>query len=104
MAKIHGLIFIISGLVMSIISLNVKYEKLYLFFYIGILFIIMGTAKMIYNAVQAKQKKAPIANHRRLGQQGSVNQYTQNQLKNCQRCGNISRIHHNFCSRCGARF
>ena len=98
MSKIHGLIYIIVGLFVSSISWKLNYAKLFLFFYLGLIFIIVGIVKLILGPKANKEEMKPKSTQRNLHQSMQRQHY-----KRCQRCGNIARIHDNFCSRCGTR-
>lgn len=92
MAKVHWSIFILVGLFVSIISWRINYEDLYLFFYAGLAFVLIGIVKLILglNAKKGKKEKNMIKHHA----QGA---------KYCHNCGYESRLNDRFCSKCGVR-
>ena len=94
MAKIHWLAYVIVGLVVSIISWKFNYQKLIFFFYIGLIFILVGIVKLIFNLMK-KEKKAEHKTQQ-------INQQAHH-IKYCTQCGNQLRTHDRFCSRCGRR-
>mgnify|MGYP001560674080 CR=1 FL=1 len=89
MAKIHWLIYIIVGLFVSISSWRIDYEDLYIFFYAGLVFILIGIAKLIFGLNIKKEKS--ITKHHAQG------------AKYCHNCGYAARLHDKFCSKCGVR-
>lgn len=100
MAKIHGVVYIILGLFVSIASYKINYDKLYPFFYIGFLFVIYGVAKILISFINKEEKKGFVNKQ-------NPNQFRQTakqQYKRCRTCGNVARASDNFCPRCGARF
>ena len=103
MAKVHGIIFLVIGLFVSIASYKINYDKLYVFFYIGLLFIIYGVAKIIIGFINKDEKKQAPLNRLSQNQLNQLRQPVKQQYKRCQTCGNVARGHDNFCSRCGAR-
>ena len=101
MAKIHGLIYIVIGFFVASVSWKISYEKLFLFFYIGVLFILFGIGKLIFGSREIKEEKQNPAGQKI--QNKILYQKMHQQFKRCARCGNVARISDNFCSRCGAR-
>lgn len=93
MAKIHGLVYVVVGLFVSVFSWKLNYEKLVFFFYIGLVFIVIGITKMLLNLTKSKHKTDE--GHRRAQHQHS--------LKYCPKCGNGLKAGDIFCSRCGTR-
>jgi hypothetical protein len=109
MAKVHWIVYLLSGFLMSSVSWKINYSKFVFFFYMGIVFILIGIAKLGFSS---KEKTPAVKDHKyfqnqmRSQQHAAHYQNRQHQrqtLKKCQYCGNISRIHDNFCSRCGRR-
>ena len=94
MAKIHWSVYIITGLFVSILSYKLNYEKLVFFFYIGLIFIVIGAAKLSFNLINKKAKKAQTAHHKPQQQAG---------FRYCPKCANVLRPHDKFCSICGAK-
>ena len=93
MVKIHGLVYVIVGLFVSIFSYQLNYEKLVFFFYIGLIFVVVGIAKIIFGLIGHRKNEASAAHHKAQHQQ---------QVKYCSKCGNVLKLHDRFCSRCGA--
>ena len=83
----HGIVYLIIGIFVAIASYKINYDKLYVFFYIGLLFIIYGVAKIIIGFSNKDEKK----------------QVPKQQYKRCPNCGNVARGYDNFCPRCGNR-
>jgi len=127
MAGIHGLIHIIVGAIVVIISIILR-DSLFVFVYVGIGFIIFGILKLLYNKIknpkEKKHKHQPhqratvhpnhhkrnIHHHRQnhpnnqqqmLQQVQNLNKHT-NQVAACPYCSNTLKISDNFCSNCGA--
>jgi len=98
MSKIHWLIYVIVGLFVSIASWRIYYNRFIIFFYIGLIFILIGIAKLIFSLMETKEKKETA--HK---PQDKAHAHQAQQFKYCTRCGAQLRIHNNFCSRCGAR-
>ena len=57
MTKIHGLIYIVIGFFVASVSWKISYEKLFLFFYMGVLFILFGIGKLIFGSKEIKEEK-----------------------------------------------
>ena len=89
--KIHGLVYILVGLFVSFASWMVNFGKLLLFFYAGLLFILVGIVKLSLG----KRDEAKHAAHHKPQHQAK--------FRYCPRCANILRPHDRFCSVCGAR-
>lgn len=125
MAKIHGLVYLIIGAFVSLVSWRVSFENLQLFFYIGLVFVAVGIMKLFISAVkkstldeqkpaQPKQQNAaahqahmhPQHHPQQHHQNAPVAHHAQHQqhhYKYCPRCRNVVRSHDVFCPRCGAR-
>lgn len=104
MAKIHGLVYIVVGLFVSVFSWKVDYQKFIFFFYVGWVFVFIGVVKLIFVFIKRKMgiKEEPVkmAQHK-----VSIQPHHQAyHYKRCRKCGNAVRLHDRFCSRCGARF
>lgn len=85
MVKIHGLVYIIIGIIISIPSVIMKEGRLKFFLYIGILFIIIGAVKLFLNYTKKEKKPKNI----------------QTTHKFCPRCGKVTKQSDQFCSNCG---
>ena len=94
MAKINWSVYVIIGLFVSVASYRLNFQKLIFFFYIGIIFIIVGIAKLIFDNVNKKEDKP---------QKIQTQKQHMQKFKRCLRCGNIVRINDRFCGKCGAR-
>lgn len=90
MPKIHGLIYIAVGLFVSILSWRLDYNKLTFFFYAGLVFVLVGVIKLLLDLAKRKAGAKEKAHHRL------------HQIKYCPKCGNATKLHDRFCSRCGA--
>lgn len=99
MAKIHGLVYIMVGLFVSILSWNLDYEKLIFFFYAGIVFLFLGIAKLGFDFI--KRRKTNLENQHLKMRHQAV--HGTRQAGYCTKCGSASRLHDRFCSRCGSR-
>ena len=98
MARIHGFVYIIIGIFVSVASWNINNEELQLFFYAGILFIGIGAAKLLLGLLKNKKEDEKIVHHRKIQHQS---QHLQQHYKRCKRCGSVMRANDRFCSRCG---
>jgi hypothetical protein len=113
--KIHGIVFIIIGAVVLVVSLFK--EELLFFRYVGGLFLIYGTFKLVFKLItDSDSKKEALqkmyseqlpryrqgqANTQPQGQQGS--NYQRLPMFKCKRCGYDLFPHNNFCANCGTR-
>jgi len=95
MAKIYWLVYIVVGLLVSALSYRLDYQKLIFFFYIGLIFIVVGIAKLIFGSANKNTSKAQNVQHK-------AHHQLQN-IKYCHNCGTALRLQTRFCSRCGAR-
>lgn len=88
MAKIHGIAYVIFGIILSVVSfyINKSQEKrsFILFFYIGILMVIIGLIKLIFGKKEEKPQK----------RESAFSKY-------CSYCGNAAQAFDQFCSKCG---
>ena len=94
MSKIHWSVYLLLGFFVSAFSYKLNYNKLIFFFYIGIIFILIGIAKLIFGNANKTANKAK--NIQRTPQQ-------QTRFRYCPKCANILRPNDRFCSICGAR-
>ena len=116
MAKIHGIVYIIIGIIVTVISSTS--DKLIVFFYVGSVFILIGVIKLFVNYTKKKmgikEKPSYKKHYEALKQKHQMQQHLAKQpaqhqtqpkqhYKRCMNCGNIARIHDRFCSKCGAR-
>lgn len=93
MARISGIVFIIVGIIVTITSYFFV-EEIFVFSYIGILFIVWGIIKIIYKKLTSPSKKKTdfIKQHKK----------HRNRRPHCPYCNKVIVIHDNFCSNCGA--
>ena len=92
MAKIHWSVYIIVGLFVSIFSWRLNYEKLIFFFYAGLFFIFVGILKLVFSFIKNRMNKKE-----------KTRKVQQQNIKYCHNCGTALRLHHRFCTKCGAR-
>lgn len=90
MAKIHWAVYVIVGLFVSILSWKLDYQRFVVFFYAGLIFVLVGVIKLILDLAKRKAGAKEKAHHRL------------HQIKYCPKCGNATKLHDRFCSRCGA--
>src|SRR3989338_3335050 len=100
MAKIHGLVYLIIGIFVSVASWKINNEDLYIFFYAGILFVGVGVAKLLLSLMRNKKEDEKIIHHKEISHRQT--QHLQH-YKRCKGCGSVMRINDRFCSRCGLR-
>ena len=103
MAKIHGIVYLITGIFVAVASYEISYGKLYVFFYIGLLFIIYGIAKTIIEFINKDKKKEVNSPNIHKNQLNQFKHPLKQQYKRCPNCGNVARGYDNFCPRCGNR-
>lgn len=124
MAKIHGLTYILIGLIIVVTSWITDRQKFILFVYTGLVFVIIGIVKLTFTRkiggpeiVQNAPKTAQNTNIQQpLPQQYENTQpsYTSQHnikhkaprkpnFKSCLRCGYRMQFYDKYCSKCGAR-
>ena len=103
MAKVHGIVYLIIGIFVAIASYKINYDKLYVFFYIGLLFIIYGVAKIIIDYINKDEKKQVVPPNINKNQLNQFRQPVKQLYKRCPNCGNVARGYDNYCPRCGNR-
>ncbi|MBI4452902.1 zinc ribbon domain-containing protein [Candidatus Woesearchaeota archaeon] len=104
MAKIHGIAYILIGLLVVIASWKINYSNLILFFYIGWIFVLVGMVKLMLGFGKKKDKPQQNAQSRNLSHLTSQGrQHQAHHYKKCPRCHNVMRVHDRFCGRCGYR-
>jgi len=103
MAKLHWIVFVIVGFILTFGSWRISMERFVLFFYAGFVFLLVGIVKFIYRGKNEESKKIDY---------GMRPAHVPNKMQNkpmnphntdCQRCRAPSRINANFCSNCGNR-
>lgn len=106
MVKIHGLAYIIIGAVVAFFSYKLDPQKMQLFMYLAILFVIIGIGKLLIDASK-KPKKKPVRTHqvhRQPQQQPMQNPHARQQVAHfCHFCGTGVHNFQNFCHNCGQR-
>ena len=124
MTKIHGMVYIIMGIIVLSVSWFVKRDKLVVFIYASFIMIAMGVVKLVFSAkkeqlhsrhaVENKTNAVPTSSaisHARASRQHGINKTfnkavaaeTSPEIRKCLRCTNILNGNDRFCSRCGAR-
>ena len=93
MAKIHWLVYILTGAFVSAASWKIDFAKLKIFFYFGLLFVLIGIVKLLFSIGKNRNKEEKT--HHKAGQQ--------HKGRYCHSCGSPAQPHHNFCTKCGAR-
>ena len=101
MAKIPGIIYLIIGIFVAVASYEISYNKLYFFFYIGLIFIVYGVARIVIEFINKGEEKKVNSPNMRRNQLNQVKQTLKQQYKRCPNCGNVARGYDNFCARCG---
>lgn len=120
--NIHPIVYIIIGFAVSIVSYNVDYTKLILFFWVGIIFIMVGLVKFLFVFLKKELKKTKIestphhksnshnqGNYQHHKSQGNHNQkvqYNQHLAQQevfCHNCGAKLSPKFHFCPGCGAK-
>ncbi|MBI2659896.1 zinc ribbon domain-containing protein [Candidatus Woesearchaeota archaeon] len=105
MAKIHGLVYILVGAFVSIMSWRLNQEKLLFFYYAGYFFIFVGVVKLLFNWIKNNAEKPKVSaqqeSHHAVHKPSHTS--TAHQIKYCHNCRTPLRLHNKFCSNCGAR-
>lgn len=94
MAKIPPWMFIAVGLLVSTVSLF-RYSRFIVFFYAGLMFIVVGIVMIISNRIKGESKQVT---HKKT----AVHMQHSQQIKYCSQCGHPMKLHDRFCARCGA--
>ena len=102
MAKIHGFMYILIGLFVSIMSWKLNNQKIFFFFFVGLIFVFVGVVKLIINFIKNKKNKTKNAQTNIHNQQHLKSQMHQ-RFKYCQKCRNAIKINDRFCGRCGTK-
>jgi membrane protease subunit (stomatin/prohibitin family) len=109
--KIHPIVYIIIGFAVAIISYNVDYTKLILFFWVGIIFIMVGLVKFLFRFLQRELKETKtqkktyqhIKNQENQSQKVHYNQHLNSTEIFCHNCGAKLNSKFNFCPGCGTK-
>lgn len=100
MVRIHGLVYLIVGIGVVIPSRFV--DGLQPFFYVGIVFIAIGVAKLVWRYI-TREKTPKMQSYKPMQQRRTQAPYQQQPVYRCPRCGSQSGALFNFCSQCGVR-
>ena len=112
MAKISGVIFLIVGLIVFLVS---KYAKMTFFVYVGLLFIAFGSAGLVIKYILKKDRKSDKLDRRlpeNMNNFTGLSQQQQNKTQNndmygyigyCPTCQTPMRKINNYCHRCGMK-
>lgn len=102
--EIHWFFWLLIGIAVAVTSFIVG-EKLIVFFYIGLLFIILGIGKLIYNYITNNDVKETKTIARDIYYRPESQQLHKQQLSTgsifCRNCGSKLRTTDNFCYKCG---
>lgn len=102
MVSIHGIVYLIVGVVVIVVSRTVN--GMHSFFYVGVTFVAIGIAKLIFRYITREKKEKIIdKTPMKVPQYPQQQRYAQQQAYRCQRCGAHMGALFNFCSQCGAR-
>ena len=96
MTKIPAWVYIAVGLFISITSFF-RYQKFFLFFYAGLIFIFVGLIKLFSKWM--KSKTGGDVPHHKMHSDGKAS----TQIKYCNQCGNPMKLSDKFCMRCGTK-
>ena len=109
MSKIHGMVYIGIGIFITLTSWKINYNALILFFYFGILFVLIGISKIIYRLYKVEEDNKPInrtahhLGHHQIHNHSPLQNSQNHQYKKCHRCGSLIKFADRFCSRCGTK-
>jgi len=95
MAKVHGIAYLIIGIMISGFSYYIGQtkEEFKLFIYVGLLMIIIGIIKLAAKGIKSKKEtKKHLHPH-----------HTPSQAVYCPKCGAALKATDNFCYKCGNR-
>ncbi len=112
MVKINGIVYIILSAGILFFSYSLDPQKFRIFIWIGYLFFAVGVAKLVIGFINKKkesrfekkgvnifqQQRHKGSSHQR---KATVNDYRQQEVRYCFKCGSRLRGHENFCSVCG---
>jgi len=112
--KINGFVYIIVGLILALSSRYFSSGNLKIFFYIGLLFILIGAIKLVLRMFSRGRKsstKGQVIRHQPHDDNRghprvhhvNPNPHHGQHVKYCSRCNSTERMHANFCSHCGNR-
>ena len=102
MPKIHGLVYVLVGLFVSVLSWRLNYQKLIFFFYAGLIFVFVGIIKIIFNFIKKKNGVKSVQHV--VGSQHHTRMQHQQRFNYCSKCRNVVRVNDLFCGKCGNRF
>ncbi|MEM4263763.1 MAG: hypothetical protein QW666_02615 [Candidatus Woesearchaeota archaeon] len=101
MAQIPSWLWLFAGIIVTAGSYYVK-GNIALFFYLGLLFILIGVAKIIFWFIMRKPKTGKIQMPMPQSRAQPVQQAAYGNYKKCM-CGRFVRLTDNFCWACGRR-
>jgi len=129
MTKIHGMVYIMIGVIVLLVSWFLRRDKLVVFIYASFIMIAMGVVKLAFSGKRGQPhsrhesgREIDIAQEHNLvnpstaaqahaPRQRGINKNfnktfaakTPPEIRKCLRCTNILNSNDKFCSRCGAR-
>lgn len=103
MAKIHGFVYILTGLLIALVSWKIDFNDLITFFYIGWVFVLTGIIKLLFGFVKKKDEIKNVQHKNPAQPQHSMQHRQKHNYKRCPRCGNVMRMHDILCGKCGLR-
>lgn len=113
MAALSAWVYIFVGGLVSGVSFYINEQKgdgsFTLFFYVGIVFFVIGLAKLLIRVMLGKKTKMPVEPHyaqQRVQPQRKTHQHQAQQARrthHCRKCGAPLSGYGRFCSKCGYR-
>ena len=107
MAKINGIVYMITGLIIILVSWKVDRKKLLVFIYAGYIMIVVGVVKLFFirkSGLKEKVGKTMHPSHSNIQQTHQTKSHRPvNESKRCLRCSNVLSSYDKFCNKCGAR-
>lgn len=88
MKKIPGYVYVGVGVLVSLVSLIVNYEKLIFFFFVGLVMAMIGLVKLFFGFL--RKEKEP-----------TQNKHQQHHRARCPKCGAVRYPSFNYCPICG---
>ena len=81
MPKIHGLVYIVIGLFASVMSWILNFKKLIFFFFIGLIFVLVGIIKIVISLRKNKIPKNKTSHKTSEQDLYNIRQYPSKQFK-----------------------
>ena len=132
MTKIHGMVYIMIGVIVLLVSWFLRRDKLVVFIYASFIMIAMGVVKLtfsgkkeqVHSRREAPRETAAVISHSSVSHSSPTPSHHSHasrhrginktfnktfaaknspEIKKCLRCTNILNSNDKFCSRCGAR-